>query len=127
MVDGPEWEHARTMLKPQFMRDQVADFTDLEKHVERFLARAYPLANTEVKGEFKTVTITTDIQPLIFDLLFDSATENLLGESADTQLRKGSGLADDSITFSNSFDLATHVVALHIGLGKLASWLFLGW
>jgi len=107
----------------------VADFTDLEKHVERFLARAYPfpLVNTEAKDELRTVPITTDIQPLIFDLLFDSATENLLGESADTQLRKDAGLADDAIAFSNAFDLAANVVAIQIGLGKLSSWLYLGW
>ncbi|KAF8419296.1 cytochrome P450 [Tirmania nivea] len=123
MLDGPEWEHARAMLKPQFVRDQIADFTDLEKHVERFLARAYPIVDAGVKGESKTVAVTTDIQPLIFDLVFDSATENLLGESADTQLRKDAGLANDAIVFSNAIDLAAHVVAIKIGLGKLSSWL----
>ncbi|RPB20422.1 cytochrome P450 [Terfezia boudieri ATCC MYA-4762] len=125
MLDGPKWEHARAMLKPQFARDQVADFTDLEKHVERFLTRAYPfpLTNAEIKGESKQVAFTTDIQPLIFDLLFDSVTENLLGESADTQLRKEAGLADDVIAFENAVELAAQVAAIQVGLGKLYSWL----
>ena len=127
MVDGPEWKRARAMLKPQFARDQVADFTDLEKHVARFLARAYPLVTAEVEGKPKTIAITTDIQPLIFDLIFDSATENLLGESADTQLRKDVGMADDAIAFSNAFCLASRVATFYMGIGKLNSWLFLGW
>ncbi|KAF8437837.1 cytochrome P450 [Terfezia claveryi] len=128
MVDGPKWEHARAMLKPQFVRDQVANFTDLEKHVERFLARAYPfpLTNAEIR-ESNPVAITTDIQPLIFDLLFDSATEDLLGESADIQLRIDAGLADDVIAFNNAVDLAAHVTSIQVGFGKLYSWLYLGW
>lgn len=122
MIDGAKWSHARAQFKPQFVRDQVADFTDLEKHVVKFLARADPAAN-KAKGRPEDI----DIQALVFDLVFDSSTENLLGESADTQTRKEAGLAGDAIDFSDAFDVATHVAAIRVGIGAFFSWVFLGW
>ena len=35
--DGPIWKHSRTLLKPYFSKDQFADFSSFDTHVERLL------------------------------------------------------------------------------------------
>jgi cytochrome P450 len=74
-LDGKGWEYSRALLRPQFSRDQVADVELLDVHVTRLLKLML-----EKGGE------VVDLQPWIFDLTLDSATEFLFGESANSLL-----------------------------------------
>ena len=51
--DGPVWEHSRSMLKPSFHRDNIADLGAFEDAVKSLIAR--------IPGDGSTV----DFQPLI--------------------------------------------------------------
>ncbi|KAI9661298.1 MAG: hypothetical protein M1821_009625 [Bathelium mastoideum] len=77
-TDGPGWEHSRAMLRPNFVRDQVADLVMEERHVQN-LMQALP-----VNAEGWTEEL--DIQTLFFRITIDTATEFLFGESVDSQL-----------------------------------------
>ncbi|CCD55835.1 similar to cytochrome P450 alkane hydroxylase [Botrytis cinerea T4] len=77
--DGHEWRVTRDMMRPQFNRDQMSSFEVEETHVQN-LMRAI---DTRLQGEW---TEEIDLQVLFFRLTMDSATEVLLGESADSQL-----------------------------------------
>lgn len=68
-LDGSGWSHSRAMLRPQFVREQIADIGMLGEHVDN-LFEALPGDGTPV-----------DIQDLFFRLTLDSATEFLFGES----------------------------------------------
>jgi len=119
-LDGAPWEHARALLKPQFVRDQVADFTELEKHVQRFLQRAAP--------QGKAGVTTVDLQPLLSDLIMDSSTEALFGESSDIQLGdEANSNKTAGLLLSNALGVGTYVSAVRISMGIMASWLLLGW
>ena len=61
--DGHVWRHGREMIRPTFMRSQIADREMLDEHVERFLA-VLP-----ENGE------TIDLKPL-FDRLVSTALRN---------------------------------------------------
>ena len=36
--DGDFWKHSRSLIRPTFNRDEIADLASFEKHVSRFLA-----------------------------------------------------------------------------------------
>ncbi|KAJ8108902.1 hypothetical protein OPT61_g7846 [Boeremia exigua] len=116
--DGEQWQHSRNMLRPQFVREQVADLELEEEHIKSFM-RALP-----IKEDGWTDVI--DIQPLFFRLTIDSATEFLFGESVHSQIAnlpensstrssKGPGEKD----FAVSFDAAQSALAMSFRLGSL--------
>lgn len=72
-LDGSGWKHSRTMLRPQFAREQVAHVKLLEPHVQ-MLAKQIRKYNHQ----------KFDIQELFFRLTVDSATEFLFGESVES-------------------------------------------
>jgi cytochrome P450 len=84
-LDGKGWEHSRALLRPQFSREQVADVELLDVHVTRLLKLMLGKGSEPV-----------DLQPWIFDLTLDSATEFLFGESANSLLmgQEQAGFAD---------------------------------
>ncbi|CAN3355548.1 cytochrome P450 52A2 [Diutina catenulata] len=82
-LDGSGWKHSRTMLRPQFAREQVAHVRALEPHV-KVLAKHIQKA----KGK------QFDLQELFFRLTVDSATEFLFGESVES-------LRDESVGYAN--------------------------
>ncbi|OBT54283.1 hypothetical protein VE04_05732 [Pseudogymnoascus sp. 24MN13] len=86
--DGAGWEHSRTMMRPQFARDQVSDLDLEEQHVQNLMRAIVPNANGW--------TDTIDLQVLFFRLTLDSATEFLFGESVDSQLVGLPGYVKDS-------------------------------
>lgn len=80
-----DWKHSRDMMRPQFTRDQVSDLELEERHVQNLMsALDAKLLN---KAEGGGWTDVVDLQDLFFRLTLDSATEFLLGESADSQLQ----------------------------------------
>lgn len=72
-LDGNGWKHLRTMLRPQFAREQVAHVKLLEPHVQVLADHI-----KKAKGQ------PFDIQELFFRLTVDSATEFLFGESVES-------------------------------------------
>lgn len=99
------------MLRPQFVREQVADLELDEKHVQHLLKAI----NFNADGW----TNTFDVQPLFFRLTIDTATEFLFGESVDSQIasipgieRSPSLIGVDETKFAPAFDLAQAYIAL---------------
>lgn len=99
--DGQEWSHSRALLRPNFVRDQVADLGMLETHLKSLLALV-PKKNT-----------TVDLQELFLRFTIDSATEFLFGHSLHT-LTQGS---ERDREFGESFAYALDDMALQFRLG----------
>lgn len=77
--NGPTWEHSRALLKPQFMREQLADLDMFEMHVKSLIdAMLTP-------GEHDHWTPVLNVQPLLERFTMDIATEFLFGESVHSQ------------------------------------------
>jgi cytochrome P450 len=85
-ADGTQWERARTILRPQFTRDQVGDLNMEERHVKNLLH-----AISSKSGDQSEIV---DLQPLFFRLSMDSASEFLFGQSTNTQL---SALSEEAL------------------------------
>ena len=88
--DGEAWQHSRDMLRPSFMRSQVADLQLIDRHVAH-LIRAIPRDGS-----------TIDLQPLFFQLSLDTSTEFLLGESTDTLVPENH--LTDAYKFAEAFN-----------------------
>ncbi|EEH44101.2 uncharacterized protein PADG_00390 [Paracoccidioides brasiliensis Pb18] len=104
-TDGPQWEHSRTMLRPNFNRSQVADLAIFEAHIK-------DLVNT-----IPTDGSTVDLQPLFFDLTLDTATEFLFGESANTLQKNNKSL--DGENFGEAFTYCTTEIGNSLRFGLL--------
>jgi cytochrome P450 len=89
--NGFAWEHSRALLRPNFVRQQVADLDTFETHVSRFLEL--------IPADGKTMV---DWQDLFFRLTLDSATEFLFGESANSLL----ATAGEENDFAEAFNYA---------------------
>ncbi|KGR04276.1 cytochrome P450 52A4 [Candida albicans L26] len=83
-LDGAGWKHSRSMLRPQFAREQIAHVKILEPHMQVFFKHI-----RKNKGK------TFDIQELFFRLTVDSSTEFLFGSSVES-------LRDETIGMSPS-------------------------
>jgi cytochrome P450 len=108
-VDGKQWEHARSLLRPQFAREQVSDLELEERHLQNMLL-ALP-AHADGWTDF------VDLLPLNFRLTMDSASEFLFGESVNSQLAALPCGADVSSTrledaaFVSAFELSQDIIA----------------
>jgi cytochrome P450 len=78
--DGPAWSHSRSMMRPQFAREQVSDLNLEEEHVQNLMRHLV------VRPDADGWTDRVDLQVLFFRLTIDSATEFLFGESVNSQL-----------------------------------------
>ncbi|KAJ9611983.1 hypothetical protein H2200_003578 [Cladophialophora chaetospira] len=70
--DGAAWERSRSLVRPNFTRQQVADLDMFEVHVSHLI--------DSIPRDGSTV----DLQDLFFGLTMDSATEFLFGKSTNT-------------------------------------------
>src|ERR1700760_1091639 len=119
-ADGKQWEHSRSLLRPQFARDQVSGLDLEENHLQKML-KGLPIS---ADGW----TTTTDVQTLFFLLTIDSASEFLVGESVNTQLNAlpehGAGLNDvEDAAFVNAFESSQDMIARAF---RLNDWYSLG-
>ena len=103
-------EHSRSILRPQFARQQIADLEQEEFHVQDLLEH--------LPSGSQGWTAETDLSPLFFRLTLDSATEFLFGQSVDSQIaalpdgakakQKASAVGQlDWTTFGPAFDNGT--------------------
>ncbi|TGO72423.1 hypothetical protein BELL_0456g00040 [Botrytis elliptica] len=98
-LDGTEWEHSRAMLRPNFVRSQVADLDIFERHIQKLIKRIPENGNT------------VDLSKLFFMLTIDSATEFLFGESTETL--DETKVDSPGHRYSEAYD--------YVSLGKLAT------
>ena len=101
--NGEAWHRARALLKPSFVRDQVADLKCFGRHIGNLLA-AIPADGTPF-----------DIQNLLLDMTMDSSTDFLLGHSTGL-LTKASPEAQQ---FVRDFEYASRESAKKARLGSL--------
>jgi len=92
-TNGHKWQTSRNLLRPNFVRNQVADMGTFEKHVTNLIA-AIPRDGS-----------TVDLAELFFRLTVDSATEFLFGESTHSLLRS------DDAEFAGAFNRSQAHVA----------------
>lgn len=75
---GQDWKHSRSLVRPQFARDQVQDVSFFEPHVKALFRK---LTYHDSKGW----TGKVDLSPLFYNFTIDSITEFLYGQSVHTQ------------------------------------------
>ncbi|PHH79280.1 hypothetical protein CDD82_2494 [Ophiocordyceps australis] len=106
-TDGAAWKRSRTMLRPSFDRNNVADMDCFESHLQHMLKL--------IPDQGKTV----DLSALFFRLTLDSSTELLLGQSV-------SSLSDPGSTkFLAAFDRAQLRCFVYLVFGD--AWRRLTW
>ncbi|KAF2671649.1 cytochrome P450 52A12 [Microthyrium microscopicum] len=122
--DGDQWAHSRALLRPQFSRDQVADLSTEERHVQTLIKVIDNHPIDPDTGKTKPI----DLLPLFFNLTLDTATEFLFGDSADSQLTLlPDGLKPNdlkpkhpvNIDFAVAFDKSQRIIAFCSRLGPL--------
>lgn len=95
-TDGQEWSHSRSLMRPQFTRDQISQLDLEERHVLKAM-RALPVGKNGW-------TAVTDLQPIFFRLTIDSATEFLFGDCIESQ--EAAMKSGQDYEFSYHFDKA---------------------
>ncbi|KAK7556989.1 putative cytochrome P450 [Phyllosticta citricarpa] len=102
-LDGKEWSHSRSLLRPNFCKDQVADIQTFEHHV-RDLLKLIPRDGS-----------TVDLQKLFFRFTLDSATHFLFGHSVHSLSEN----SEFDRSFEDAFDYALGEIAIQFRLGPL--------
>ncbi|ROW05736.1 hypothetical protein VMCG_05152 [Cytospora schulzeri] len=118
---GQAWRHSRDLMRPQFTRDQVSDLEHEEHHVQNMMGAL------QARFQPDGWTSLVDLQELFFRFTLDSATQFLLGESADSQLQHIPGYSGKrnsaeelhNIDFATAFDQGQFGVATRIRLGPI--------
>lgn len=98
---------ARAMIRPAFVRDQVADLRCFDKHITNLLS-AIPRDGS-----------TFDIQHLLQAMTMDSSTDFMLGYSSNTLVQP----SPESEKFLADFEFGSQEGARRARLGPLAFWL----
>ena len=71
-TDGEAWHNSRQLIRPQFVKNRVADLEIFEKHVSKLMSK--------IGGRGQEV----DVAKLFYRFTLDSATDYLLGKSVDS-------------------------------------------
>ncbi|KAH8593613.1 n-alkane-inducible cytochrome P450 [Bisporella sp. PMI_857] len=103
-TDGSAWEHSRALVRPNFVRNQIADMEIYESHVAK-LIQHLPRDGSIV-----------DMQELFFRMTLDSATEFLFGESVNSL----NDTHTSSSNFAENFNISQDGLALRARMGPLA-------
>jgi cytochrome P450 len=111
--NGPAWSRSRSMMRPQFAREQVSDLNLEESHVQNLMRHLVAAPNAD------GWTDQVDLQVLFFRLTLDSATEFLFSESVNSQLV--SLPSDDDSTSEANLQENGFVNAFHQAQVSIAS------
>ncbi|KAF2190986.1 cytochrome P450 52A12 [Zopfia rhizophila CBS 207.26] len=107
-TDGEKWANSRHLLRPNFVREQVADLEAFERHF-RLMLKAIP-------KDGKTV----DLQELFFRLTIDSATEFLFNHSCNSLRMVGEDEeTNEDAIFAKAFTYAQADILDRLRLGFL--------
>lgn len=104
--DGHDWEVSRALVRPNFVRSQVADMPVLETHVRHLLDK--------LPRDGQVV----DLQELFPLMTMDSSTEMLLGESIHSLTRDGD---PRFARFTEFFEYVSLGLSKRVLFGKLAT------
>ncbi|TVY12831.1 Cytochrome P450 monooxygenase fsdH [Lachnellula arida] len=99
VTDGEEWSHSRALLRPNFAKEQVADLSMIERHMQQMLKNIPDDGNT------------IDLMDLILGFTLDSSTEFLFGESTETLVGRANR------KFSEAFKYSLNDISLGLRLG----------
>lgn len=105
-LDGPGWQHTRTLLRPQFTREQISHVHIIERNLQAII-KAFKDHYNEAgpHGGEKYL----DIQPFFFKLTIDTATEFMFGESTQL-LTGGNPKIANAVEFGDAFNAAQEVL-----------------
>ncbi|KAL5442043.1 hypothetical protein PMIN07_003778 [Paraphaeosphaeria minitans] len=106
-TDGEDWKHSRAMIRPNFVRAQVANIDAIEVYLQDMF-KLLPSDGTPV-----------DLQPLFFGLTIDTSTEFLFGESVHS-LRGDEPGKPSGVAFAQAYDIAHRECALRATQSPLA-------
>ncbi|TLS21736.1 uncharacterized protein PpBr36_09192 [Pyricularia pennisetigena] len=109
--NGEGWHHARSMLRPSFVRDQVADLACFDRHIGNLLKK--------IRSSCQEGKVAFDLQELFFLMTMDSSTDFLLGRSTDL-LVEASPEAEE---FLRAFDYVLFQGAKMARLGPMMMYL----
>ena len=99
-TDGQQWHNSRQLIRPQFVKNRVADLEIFEKHLQRLMEK--------IGGHGEDV----DIADLFYRFTLDSATDYLLGRSVNS-------LDNPQAEFATAFAEVQRVQDLIVRSGKL--------
>ncbi|KAL4958886.1 cytochrome P450 [Aspergillus stella-maris] len=106
-TDGEDWARSRGMVRPNFVKDQVAHLEVFEDLMDDL----YALIPTDGS--------TVDLQSLFFGFTIDSATEFLCGHNVHSLKKRRSQVVDDKPDFATAFDYSLANIATNSRLGPL--------
>lgn len=101
-TDGQQWHDSRQLIRPQLVKNRVADLKIFEKHAERLM--------TKIGGHGEVV----DIAALFYRFTLDLTTDYLLGKSVDS-------LDNPQTEFASAFAEVQKVQSLITRSGELSA------
>lgn len=101
--DGAAWKHSRALLRPQFASNRYQNFEEMKKCVESLLS-VIPADGI------------VDLQPLFFQLTFDTTTFLLFGETLSSL--QSSEIAGQESEFGKAFNLSQNYLSHRGRLGE---------
>ncbi|OLN96597.1 Cytochrome P450 52A5 [Colletotrichum chlorophyti] len=104
-ANGQEWHDARAMMRPTFVRNQIADLKCFERHVSNLMAK--------IPRDGSTV----DLQALLYMMTMDSATDFMFGHSTNMLTTP----SPEAREFTEAFEYITIRAAIRSRLGLLAA------
>ncbi|KAJ6446821.1 molybdenum cofactor synthesis protein 2B [Purpureocillium lavendulum] len=104
-ANGAEWAAARALIRPSFVRNQIADLECTDAHVEAFLSRL-PRDGASSK---------VDLQALLYMFTMDTSTDFMFGYSTDMLVNPTA----EAVKFTQSFEYALLSSASRARLGWL--------
>lgn len=104
-TDGAQWSSSRSLIRPMFQRERVADLDLIETHVQELFALIG-------HGNGQCV----DVRNLFFRFALDASTHFLFGQSAGS-------LTNEQTEFALAFDTVQHKQALMGRAGPLRHFL----
>ena len=105
--DGEAWAHSRALIRPNFVRDQVADLEAFERHIQD-LFKVLPRDGS-----------TVDLQELFFRFTIDSATEFLFGKGVGSLRQQATGEVTNEVAFAKAFNAAQTAISMRSRLGLM--------
>ncbi|TGZ80039.1 cytochrome P450 [Ascodesmis nigricans] len=107
--DGGEWSHSRKLLRPQFQRRELEGLGSIHEHIGKMV---------ELIPDGEVV----DMQPLVYRLTLDTATEFLFGETAGSL--DSTDKATNGQGFADAFNTAQSYIVWRFRVGKILNTLF---
>ncbi|KAL4868957.1 hypothetical protein BDV12DRAFT_168659 [Aspergillus spectabilis] len=105
--DGEDWSRSRHMIRPNFVKDQVAHLDIFEELLDDFFAL--------IPSDGSTV----DLQDLFFGFTIDSATEFLFGHSVYSLKKRRSGVDDQEPDFPEAYNYSLENIVTNSRFGPL--------